>query len=62
MTGCRAFGRLAAASPVLLAAGCEPVPSALGCAGPQAGGIEALWWLFFRVCVAVYAVFSPCPR
>ena len=57
MTGRRALERLAAASPVLLAAaGCGPLSSVLSSAGPQAGGIEALWWLFFWVCAAVYAV------
>lgn len=56
MTGRRALRQLAAASPLLLAAGCGPLSSALGSAGPQARGIETLWWLFFWVCVAVYAV------
>lgn len=30
--------------------------SALDSAGPQAGRIEDLWWLFFWVCTAVYVV------
>jgi cytochrome c oxidase subunit 2 len=33
----------------------EHVQSAVDAAGPQAARIEALWWVFFWVCAAVYA-------
>jgi cytochrome c oxidase subunit 2 len=41
---------------VLAMAGCAGRQSALDPAGPQAGRIYGLWWLFCAVCLAVYVV------
>ncbi len=40
----------------LLASGCAGEQSTLDPAGPQAGRINGLWWLYFGACAAVYAV------
>jgi cytochrome c oxidase subunit 2 len=41
---------------LVLGPGCAGDQSALDPAGPQAGRIGGLWWLYFGVCTAVYAV------
>src|SRR4051794_6366950 len=55
----RALHRLLLAAPIFLA-GCagelHSDESALSPAGPQAGRISGLFWLFFWVCVAVYVL------
>src|ERR1043165_63189 len=41
---------------MMLSTGCAGAHSALDPAGPQAGHIARLWWIFFAVCVTTYAV------
>src|SRR3954449_11520717 len=43
-----------AMSGALVPSSCESSHSALNSAGPQAGEIENVWWLYFAVCTAVY--------
>jgi cytochrome c oxidase subunit 2 len=51
----RSFCRLTGLAAVLLCGGYGP-HSSLDSAGPQAGRIEALWWLFFWVSVVVWVL------
>src|SRR5215207_7225215 len=45
---------------VLCIPGCAGIQSALDPAGPQAGRISNLWWLFFAVCLIVFLVVIGC--
>ena len=56
MTRGRALGLTLIGAAVLLATGCQRRPSMLAPAGPQARGIEWLWWVIFWIIAAVYVI------
>ncbi len=52
----RSCGGLATAGALLALGACDPAESALTPAGPQAGRIATLWWVWLSVLVAIYVL------